>query len=98
MTGMFGWLGTLSALTGGSVARLVVTTLIFGTAVATVVTGATGAIFTDNQSVGANTFSTGTVLISASPTSAVVSLSGMAPGDKASNRVTGTPTEVKVHF
>ena len=68
-------------LGGLSVGRLLSTSLIFGVSVATAVTAATGAIFTDTQSVGANTFSTGTVSISSSPASAVVSLSGMAPGD-----------------
>ena len=43
---------------------------------------ATQALFTDTQSVGANTFSTGTVDLATSPTSALVTLSAMAPGDK----------------
>ena len=43
---------------------------------------ATQALFTDTQSVGANTFSTGTVDIVTSPTTALVTLPAMAPGDK----------------
>lgn len=43
---------------------------------------ATQALFTDTQSVTANTFSTGTVDIATTPTTALVTLSGMAPGDK----------------
>lgn len=41
----------------------------------------TGAIWSDTQSVDANTFSTGTVDISTTPASAVVTYSNMAPGD-----------------
>ena len=58
------------------------TGLVLGMSVATVATTLTGAIFIDSQSVGANTFSAGTLDISSSPSSAVVSLSDMAPGDK----------------
>ncbi len=39
------------------------------------------AVFTDSASVPSNTFSTGTVDISTSPTSAVVTFANMAPGD-----------------
>lgn len=41
----------------------------------------TNALFTDTASVGSNTFTTGTVDVSTSPASAVVTYSGMAPGD-----------------
>lgn len=41
----------------------------------------TQAIFTDTEAVDANTFSTGTVDISTSPTTALVTYSDMAPGD-----------------
>ena len=88
MIAVLGHLGSIGALAGGSIGRLVITGLIFGTSVATLVTAATGAIFTDTQSVGANTFSTGTVIIGSSPSSAVVSYSGMAPGDKVTNPIT----------
>ena len=88
MNGILGHLGPIGTLAGGSIGRLLVTGLIFGASVATVVTAATGALFTDSQSVGANTFSTGTVDISSSPTSAVVSFSTMAPGDKVTNPIT----------
>ena len=90
MSAILGHLGSIGPLAGGSIARLLITGLLFGTAVATVVTTATGAIFTDTQSVGANTFSTGTVDISSSPVSAVVSFSAMAPGDKVTNPITIT--------
>ena len=86
MVGILGHIG----LAGVSVGRLLSTALIFGVSVATAVTVATGAVFTDTQSVGANSFSTGNVDISSSPTSAVVSLSGMAPGDSVTNPITVT--------
>ena len=41
----------------------------------------TQAVWTDSQAVGDNTFSTGSVDISTSPTSALVTLSNMVPGD-----------------
>jgi spore coat-associated protein N len=46
------------------------------------------ALFTDTQSVGNNTFSTGTVDISTSPTTALVTYSDMAPGDEVTNPIT----------
>ena len=39
------------------------------------------AVFTDTASVGSNTFTTGSVTISTSPTTALVTLTDMAPGD-----------------
>jgi hypothetical protein len=51
----------------------------------TVMTASAGAfslaLFTDTATVGANAFSTGTIDISTSPTTAVVSYSNMFPGD-----------------
>lgn len=41
----------------------------------------TQAVWTDSQAVTGNTFSTGSVDISTSPTSALVTFSGMVPGD-----------------
>ncbi len=43
---------------------------------------ATQALFTDTVSVGANTFTTGTVDIATTPATALVTFSDMAPGDK----------------
>ena len=48
------------------------------------------ALFTDTASVPANTFSTGTLDISTSPTTALVTFSGMAPGDQVTNPITVT--------
>jgi spore coat-associated protein N len=57
-------------------------------AVSAITIAATGAIFTDSASVGPNTFTTGSVDISASPASAVVSASNMAPGDRSNGSIT----------
>lgn len=83
-----GAVGNVTSLAGGSVTRLVIATLFFGVSVAAVVIGVTGAIFTDTQSVGANTFTAGTIDIAASPASAVVSFSDMAPGDESVGALT----------
>jgi predicted ribosomally synthesized peptide with SipW-like signal peptide len=48
------------------------------------------ALFTDTQSVGSNTFTTGTVDISSSPTTALVTFSAMAPGDQVTAPITIT--------
>lgn len=50
--------------------------------------GLTGALFTDTQSVGANTFTTGTVDISTTPTTALLTASAMAPGNKDEDTLT----------
>jgi predicted ribosomally synthesized peptide with SipW-like signal peptide len=46
------------------------------------------AFFTDTASVGANTFTDGTVDLTTSPTTAAISYSNMAPGDVVTNPVT----------
>ena len=48
------------------------------------------ALFTDTASVPGNTFSTGTVDITTSPTTALVTFSAMAPGDQVTAPVTVT--------
>src|SRR5947208_2531218 len=50
----------------------------------------TQAVFTDSQAVTGNTFSTGNVDISTSPTSALVTFSAMTPGDKVTAPLTVT--------
>ena len=47
-------------------------------------------VFTDTASVGSNTFTTGTVDISTSPASALVTFSNMAPGDQVTAPITVT--------
>lgn len=52
-----------------------------------------GAVFTDTQTIGSNTFTTGTVKLSTAPTvSAAVTLSNMAPGDSKVGSVPVTNT------
>lgn len=48
------------------------------------------AVFTDTASVGGNTFTTGTVDISTSPATALVTFSNMAPGDQVTNSIVVT--------
>jgi spore coat-associated protein N len=67
--------------------RILVVLLLVGVVAATLGV-ASNAIFTDSQDVDANTFSTGTVDISTNPTTALVTYTGMAPGDEATNDIT----------
>ncbi|MGI9657395.1 MAG: TasA family protein [Gaiellaceae bacterium] len=55
---------------------------------ATVLAVSAQALFTDTASVGSNTFTSGTVDISTSPTSALVTFDPMAPGDEVTNPIT----------
>jgi camelysin-like metallo-endopeptidase len=72
----------VSAPAVGSRSRLLQSISILVLSLATITTLLSAAIYTDTQSVGGNTFTTGSVDISTSPTSSVVSFSGMVPGDK----------------
>ncbi|HZP25874.1 MAG TPA: TasA family protein [Dehalococcoidia bacterium] len=83
--------GITAAIPGASFSRLLIAGLLLGMSVVAIIPAFTGAVFTSNSNVGANTFSTGSVNISTSPTSAVVSFSsGMAPGDKVTAPITVT--------
>ena len=67
--------------------------LILGVGLAVVggVLGSRGlAVFTSTASVGSNTFTTGTVSLTTSPTTALVTFSGMAPGDQVTAPITIT--------
>jgi hypothetical protein len=48
------------------------------------------AVFTDQEAAGGNLFTTGSVDLSIAPTSAIVTLSGMAPGDSITDDVVVT--------
>jgi len=72
-----------------NLSRILVVLLLVGV-VAAGLGVASNAIWTDSEPVGANTFSTGTVLISTSPATALVTYSGMAPGDEVTNPITVT--------
>ena len=69
--------------------KLIATVMVLAL-LATVLTLTALTLFTDTQSVPGNTFTTGTVDISTSPTSALVTFSGMAPGDQVTNPITVT--------
>ncbi len=53
--------------------------------VLSLVTVGTMALFTDTETIGANTFSTGTIDLTVAPTSALVTFSNMMPGDTVTN-------------
>lgn len=48
------------------------------------------AVFNDSDSVGANTFTTGTVSLSTSPTTAAISFNNMLPGDRVTDDIVVT--------
>jgi len=73
----------------GHAKKLVLSVGLLGAAAAAV-TVSTLAVFTDSQSVGANTFSTGTVDISTAPATALLTYSNMAPGDTVTNSIVVT--------
>jgi len=66
---------------GAGVVRLVTSGLVLSAAGGALVVTATGALFTDSAVVSANSFTTGTLDVSASPSTSAFSVSGMAPGD-----------------
>ena len=69
--------------------RLLATVALLGT-FAALATGATLAVFTDQDSVGANTFTTASLSLQVSPASAAVTFSGMVPGDSVTNPIVVT--------
>lgn len=70
--------------------KRILATLVVVSAVASFAVFGSFAIFTDTQSVPNNAFSTGTVDISTNPITALVTFSGMAPGDEVTNPITVT--------
>lgn len=79
LSNMFG-IGNLFQ-SGAGVVRLITSGLVLSAAGGALVVTATGALFTDSAVVSANSFTTGTLDVSASPASAVFNISNMAPGD-----------------
>jgi len=73
-------LATVITITGAALVIL---------ALGIMITGALG-LFTDQESVGSNSFSTGTLDLSANPASALVTFSNMAPGDSVTGQLTLT--------
>ena len=72
----------IGALVTGKVASITGSALVVTMSASAAALTMTGAVFSDSDSVGSNAFDTGTVILSTSPTSAVVSFSSMAPGDE----------------
>jgi spore coat-associated protein N len=70
--------------------RKLAATIVVLALLAAVLTAGALAVFTDTQSVGANTFSTGNVDISTTPASALVTFAGMLPGDQVTAPITVT--------
>lgn len=51
---------------------------------------ATSALFTDTDTIAANTFTTGSVTLSTNPTTAAIAMANMVPGDKVTRPITVT--------
>jgi hypothetical protein len=66
---------------GGERSRLVLGLAALGVSVLGFTSVVTGAFFTDQQDVAGNVFTTGSVDLSATPTTAVVTATNLAPGD-----------------
>lgn len=62
--------------------------LVTATGLLAVLAGAASALFTSTASVGSNAFTTGTVVISTNPSTALVTFNGMAAGDQVTNPLT----------
>lgn len=88
MRASLGLVRDFGSIFSGRSGRLVMIALLAGALITSVLVSSTGAFFTDAQSVGSNIFSTGTLDISTSPASAIISLSAMAPGDTVTAPVT----------
>ena len=61
---------------------------IAGLSLVTVGSLTTGALFTDSQDLGANSFTTGTLMLGLNPATALFAVSNMAPGDTVSKPLT----------
>lgn len=68
--------------------RVVGGLLMLGISLVGLTSVATGAFFTDQASITGNTFTTGTVTLSATPTTSAVTMTNMAPGDVVTAPVT----------
>jgi len=70
--------------------RLVLGIVALATVASIGIGAASLALFTSSATVGANTFSTGSVIISTTPTTALVTFNAMAPGDQVTAPITVT--------
>jgi len=72
--------------------RLVAAIAVAGLSLVTLGTLTTGALFTDSEDLGANSFTTGTLVLGLNPTTALFSVANMAPGDTVSKPLTVSNT------
>ena len=78
----------MTGLAKAEMVRLAMGLGVVGVTVAGLTAVSTGALFTDTKDVTGNTFATGKVELTASPSSAALTLSSMAPGDSVVNELT----------
>lgn len=72
--------------------RLLAAIAVAGLSLVTLGTLTTGALFTDSEDLGANSFTTGTLVLGLTPTTALFSVANMAPGDTVSKPLTVSNT------
>ncbi len=86
---ILGLFTTTKALGSFAVLTVALSTMTFGAL----------AVFTDSAAIGANSFTTGTVDISTSPTTALVTYSNMAPGDSTTQKlVVSNPGSLQLRY
>ncbi len=73
---------------GSTAARVAVASTVMSVSVTGVTIATVGPVFSDTEMVSADAFSAGTLDITASPASAALSVSAMAPGDYATGEIT----------
>ncbi len=72
--------------------RLLGSIAVAGLSLVTLGSLTTGALFTDSEDLGANSFTTGTLVLGLTPTTALFSVANMAPGDTVSKPLTVSNT------
>jgi len=68
--------------------RLIASIAVAGLSLVTLGSLTTGALFTDSEDLGANSFTTGTLVLGLTPTTALFSVANLAPGDVVSKPLT----------
>ncbi len=72
--------------------RLLASIAVAALSLVTLGTLTTGALFTDSEDLGANSFTTGTLVLGLTPTTALFAVANMAPGDTVSKPLTVSNT------
>ena len=72
--------------------RLLASIAVAGLSLVTLGSLTTGALFTDSEDLGANSFTTGTLVLGLTPTTALFAVANMAPGDTVSRPLTVSNT------